>query len=621
MDEKTLEFLKKEMPDIYACIDPENVVNTEKTAKKSDEVLFAEELPSIKNKKVRLLYSLWCAEHSGTRDKILNVCHAAAYADDFMTALYWHEKLSLTMPQDLSLRFERYFYSLLAAEQKKKVPDAKPITSAQQLLQHRSETSRALKDPMYAEIEGRYLDKKAEIYRQTFLSDSGENPALRSAHKKKTRLDNIGCLFTLVCWIAGVVGLWKTVPMVWNSIGNALFQLLGTALYIVVFVAVTLCISIMLFPKSDKKLKKFFQQQKAEIDESLCRSEEYLALQKMNEGLLENYCSYPKRMVLAAMSAMTGETEPQKLCELADERERTWLSSTSWISSDGRDRTVLSLAREGASDTDLAKAFVLCIHSEEGNSVLLNAKKQGLDFISLTVKICEDVVGRKPYGGRVERPSNYMCDLPLHFLMAEYSRARLADNHAYIGEVCYRLYDMGVRYRFASPSGRRDILDIGCNYGILGVKYSDKLKFRVMKEYAIWDETRDLKLSLGFDRKDAERYCTELYRKGDPRGEEMWKALDQAKEDEKIYARERANSEAREERAAQLAEIRRQEEEKQARRRELEEKADLLEREADLMRGGSGHTVEELRIGGKVSDLDAMRYKDLRDHVIDKKNQ
>ena len=52
----------------------------------------------------------------------------------------------------------------------------------------------------------------------------------------------------------------------------------------------------------------------------------------------------------------------------------------------------------------------------------------------------------------------------------------------------------------------------------------------------------------------------------------------------------------------------------------MEKSADFLEREADLMRGGSGHTMEELRIAGEVSDLDAIRYKELRDHVIEKKN-
>ena len=36
MDEKTLEFLEKEMPEIHAYIAPENDTNTEKTVKKSD---------------------------------------------------------------------------------------------------------------------------------------------------------------------------------------------------------------------------------------------------------------------------------------------------------------------------------------------------------------------------------------------------------------------------------------------------------------------------------------------------------------------------------------------------------------------------------------------------------
>lgn len=184
MDTKTLDFLKKEMPELYAYIAPENELETKEDVQKSDEILFSEELPSVTRQKVRLLYSLYCVERSSTRDKILDVSHAAADTDDFVTALYWHEKLSLAMPQDLSLKFERYFYSLLATEQKKKMPDAKPITSAQQLLCYRSETSRALKDPKYMEIEARYLEKKADTYRQRFLSDTFEHSALRSAQRK-----------------------------------------------------------------------------------------------------------------------------------------------------------------------------------------------------------------------------------------------------------------------------------------------------------------------------------------------------------------------------------------------------------------------------------------------------
>lgn len=621
MDTKTLDFLKKEMPELYAYIAPENELETKEDVQKSDEILFSEELPSVTRQKVRLLYSLYCVERSSTRDKILDVSHAAADTDDFVTALYWHEKLSLAMPQDLSLKFERYFYSLLATEQKKKMPDAKPITSAQQLLCYRSETSRALKDPKYMEIEARYLEKKADTYRQRFLSDTFEHSALRSAQRKKNSLDNIGCLFTLACWIAGGFGLWKTVPIVWNWVGNALFQLIVTALYIVVFLVVTFFVSMLFISGGDKKLKKLFQEQKAEIDESLSQSEEYLALQKMNEGLPENYHSYPRRMVLAALSAMTGETDLRKLCKLAEEHERTWLSCDYSIGSNSRNPKILSLACEGASNGDLAKAFVLYERGAERFSYLSVAKNEGYDFITLVIETCRKLPSGTTYRNSVEIPYNYMYDLVLHFLEAEYENACLAGNRAYIGEVCYRLYDMGIRCRFCDiHEGRRDILDIAYHYGILGVEYSDKLKFRAMKEYAVYEETRDLTLSLSFDREDAEQYCKELYKKGDPRWREMRKALDSARYREEDLARERDFREAREERAAQLAELRRQEEEKQARRHEMEKSADFLEREADLMRGGSGHTMEELRIAGEVSDLDAIRYKELRDHVIEKKN-
>lgn len=205
MDAKILEFLKKEMPEIYAYIDTEdeNEVYSENTVKKSDEALFAEALPSLKSKKIQLLYELYRAEHSSARDRIIAVSRAAAEADDFVTALYWNERLSLSMPQDISLKFERYFYSLLAAAQRKKTPDAKPVTSTQQLLPHRSETSRALRDASYPEIEAKYIEKKTAAYRERFLSESFD---VRSAQKKKSRLDSFGCLYTLLCWAAGAFG-------------------------------------------------------------------------------------------------------------------------------------------------------------------------------------------------------------------------------------------------------------------------------------------------------------------------------------------------------------------------------------------------------------------------------
>ena len=78
MDTKTLDFLKKEMPELYAYIAPENELETKEDVQKSDEILFSEELPSVTRQKVRLLYSLYCVERSSTRDKILDVSHAAA---------------------------------------------------------------------------------------------------------------------------------------------------------------------------------------------------------------------------------------------------------------------------------------------------------------------------------------------------------------------------------------------------------------------------------------------------------------------------------------------------------------------------------------------------------------
>lgn len=44
-----------------------------------------------------------------------------------------------------------------------------------------------------------------------------------------------------------------------------------------------------------------------------------------------------------------------------------------------------------------------------------------------------------------------------------------------------------------------------------------------------------------------------------------------------------------------------------------------MERDVDLILGGKGRAVDDRKTFGEVSDLDAMRHKDLRDKAIDKK--
>ena len=156
MDAKTLEFLKKEMPELYAHIGPENEVNTEKTVRKSDETLFAEALPAAKNKKLQLLYSLCRAEHANTRDKFLDVSHAAADADDFVTALYWHEKLSLAMPQDLPAKFERQAHHLRAAASSAQLRDI-PRAEGSRVSGNRSEIPRKEKGSVPPAVSFRFI--------------------------------------------------------------------------------------------------------------------------------------------------------------------------------------------------------------------------------------------------------------------------------------------------------------------------------------------------------------------------------------------------------------------------------------------------------------------------------
>jgi hypothetical protein len=107
-----------------------------------------------------------------------------------------------------------------------------------------------------------------------------------------------------------------------------------------------------------------------------------------------------------------------------------------------------------------------------------------------------------------------------------------------------------------------------------------------------------------------------LRSKGDHRWIELRDALDSAEKEE----------EERDERATELAERAekaRQQIIQETRERELREqlasKADRIERDLDMLQGGSGYTQEEQLLRGTISEAEYQRRKALRDSAIEKK--
>lgn len=146
--------------------------------------------------------------------------------------------------------------------------------------------------------------------------------------------------------------------------------------------------------------------------------------------------------------------------------------------------------------------------------------------------------------------------------------AKKNGDHRLLGEVCYRLYDLGVNFRHRFET--RDYFgNIACSYGTEGIPYNENIKFRAMADEAVYEEMLNRKLSLGFDRDDAIKYMRELQRKGDPRWKELSRRLDNAASTERVNEIMREEAKYESEKAARKAEQQRQEERERELRKNL----------------------------------------------------
>lgn len=618
MQESTLNFLKdhlsNEQKELLRC-DPEDIRGD--MGKKTDEQRFEKAAERYKNPRLALLQAVHKAETRPGPETIRQVICCAVKADDFVTALHWHQKLLSGKTVKLSDKFERYYYTLMAERQKEQEPGAKPCTGVQQICQRASDTSHALRDPQYLEHAIAYRTRLAEAYQEKF--DAAEKSVFLPAKKKDDNATWIQLLISAVLLVLGVVLLWKTYGIVARAVRAffrysilSLISWIIPLLYALIVIILVILVWYLLIKDigsgNKKKLKKSIREITYQIERSLAETEDFLSLQVMDKDLPEKFQSYDARLVLAALSAMSGEKNTIKLCEMAKD-DSTWLTRLvppEKYAKNPYEKKIESLIRRKAPDSDLFLGYTL-YRKQSPHEAEYEA-----DFISIYRNVF--------FGGSGYEKERILFYMVERFLREEALMAEDRRDYKRMGEAYFNLYDL---YTHAATLFSDSTIDKEAyRYGSLGIDHSDELKYHIMYTYACYEKYHEYYnpyLSLGFTRTDAETYAAELVRKGDPRGKELRNHFEEV---DRRTAERAAEAEAEKARAfweEKSRLMREAEETREKARAELNARMDTAEREENLLLRDSFSTEEERALRGEQSELDHIRHQTLRDAVIRKK--
>lgn len=604
------DYLSNEQKELLDC-DPSKI--RESMSKETDDERIEKAAEKYKLPQLALLAALHRVEADPKPENIFHVIRCAIRTDDFVTALYWHKKLHSGTKLKLSDKFEQYFLSVMAQQQKQQDPTAEPFTDSQKLCSKASDTSRTLQDPQYLEHSIKYRTQLAEAYQEKInaAEESLLLPAMKKADKAFWRQVLVGLMFL----IAGGVFLWKTYGIVAAAIDKFFFYSIVSLiswtfpLAYAILVIILDCVLIWLFTKGigkngKKKLKHSLGDIWISAEDSLVNSEDYRALMAMNNGEFLSFQSYDMRLTLGALSAMSGEQNFEKLWKMTSREESTWLTQLippNKYASQPYKEKINDLIQKDAPDSDLFLGFTLA-YKQEGKSRSDYFGDGGIDGNFFGAIFMVDLHGNKRIlFERVER-----------FLLDELQTAKMRSDHTRMGEVYYELYLQSMNVSD----------ELAYKYGSAGLNYSDELKYRVMYNSASHrsdDRYYNPYLALGFTRDDAEKYAAELVAKGDPRGKELQKhfvdvdrrAAKRTAEEEAAEAAERAERERAERERAEAA--------RERARAELNDQMDRIERGVNQF-WGNGYTTEEERyLEGKVSYLDSVKYEEKRRAAIEKK--
>ncbi len=638
MQKGTLTFLKE-----YLSEEQQEILSTNaeqvrsRLCQKTDEQRFEEEAKKHKNLRVMLLQAVHKAETDPHPDNIERLLRCAVNQHDFITALYWHQKTRSI--SGFSDKFERYYYTIMAELQKQHTPDAEPCVGVSQMCKKKSDVSEILRNPEYLEHSISYHVNQVRTTKEKY--NGVEDSVLLPAKKKDDNASILFALISLALLIGGGIFLWKTYGVVASAVndffGHGILSLITwiiPILYAILLIIADFALigfaMKMIGRRNRNRLKTRIAEINKEISEQLKDTDEYRSLQEMDHGLPSDFHTYDARLVLAALSAMTGERDAGKLCKMAED-DSTWLSSQINNKRRGSNpyQDIDTLFKDDATDTDLFVGYTLTRWMWATKGLEYTTYNSGLalvhhnnftpeDFKERYANSSYDFIKRflsTPFGGEKHRyNSDCLVKMVERFLLNEALMEEKRSWHWRMGSAYFELYKLCIKERRYKDA---------YTYGLAGVEHYEPFKYYVMYNKACYDEDHeyyDPYTALGFTRADAEAYAKTL------RGEERKELEERFKEVDRHTAERAAEARAAEARAYWEERGRLMREADAARekaRAELNAKMDAIERDSNLLFNGEYATVEERIMLSDRSDtdktMDLIHYDALREAAIRKK--
>jgi len=624
VDSKMLEFVKKHVySDVEAILSDDGSEDRAGLNTKSDAAYFEEAAAKCKNPDMILFLALRKVEQTRSEENIRAVVCAAKEVDDFVTALYWHQKLNLGRT-DIDGRFERMGCESMAKVQRREDPSARPITASEQMIVHRTKTAHELGSRDYLETEVRVKELQHKIYMEEI--EAIEKSVLQPAQKKVAKESDANVWLGLVELGVALAWLIYSTPKVWAwcedfffrklSLLAGFFWLVPIAYVIFVVILALVILTNTGKEKESKKVKAALGEQARKARMRVEKTAEWEQLQQMKKGIGGECKSYGERLVYAVLSAMYGKEDVSRSrwdspAEATWGYDGLWAKKVTWLTRDAavshtdgtyyRDK-ILSLMDEGNSDGELFLAVEL-FRKE-------TAQPEYVKKLGTLRRFAGDVAGMNQSAKPYKKQAHVLFDMIYGFLQAEYRAAKLSRDDAYLGEACFQLYDViGCSGSFLNNSGQ-----LIWDYGREGLGKSDKLMWKVMHN-AIYKVYHGSPYTLGYTRAGVTEYINDLKRKGDARWQEMKRDLDAA-----VNAEIREAADAREAREITQKQEQWMKERMEAKRRaELEDEYDAAERDANMWRSGDYSTDEERMVAGKISYQDYADSEERRQKAIQKK--
>ena len=606
-------------------------------SQKTDEKRFEEEAKKHKNPRIRLLYAVHKAEKDPNPDNIERLLRCAVNQHDFVTALYWHQKTRDT--SSFSRKFERYYYTIMAEQQKRHTPNAEPCTGVAQMCKKSSDVSEFLKNPEYLDNSINYQVNQVKTTQEKY--DDIEDSVLLPAKKKDDNASVVFAMFSLALLIGGGIFLWNSYGVVASAVddffGNGILSLISWIIPIIYAILVIVAVfALIVFAMkiigmgNRNRLKAKIAEIDKEIAKQMQDTEEYRSLREMDKGLSRNFHTYDARLALAALSAMTGEQDLGKLCKMAED-DTTWLSAQISNKRRGKNpyQAIDTLFKDDATDTDLFLGYTLDRWMWATKGLQKTTVNSGLSLVHHSEFTPEgfqeqDAGGSycfierflsTPFGGEKHRYNAHcLVKMVERFLLNEALMDEKRSCLWRMGSAYFELYKLCIKERRFKDA---------YTYGLAGVEHWEEFKYYVMYHKACYDEDHEYYNpyeALGFTRSDAEAYARTL------RGGERKKLEQRFQEVDRRTAEREAEARAAEVRAyweerGRL--MREAEAEREKARAELNAKMDAIEREANLLLKGQYATIEERIMQSDRSDTDKtwdrLRYDALREAAIRKK--